>query len=262
MNLTRIKNLLLSLNHARKAVGIGFFAEAVKSNLKLEIMDSVPARKVLVLSPHPDDDIFGSGGTLKLLADTGSEIRAVYLANGSSGNKSGKSDDGGTVKIRQQETEEGAKLIGIKSLSFWDYEDGKLETNKDTVSKLKAEMQKFQPEIIFSPTLLDPHPDHSETVKLLAETLKEIEFRGEIFQYEVWQPVFANRLVKIDKTIETKKSAILAHKSQLDCRAYLEAIMGLNQYRAGMFNAGGFAEAFFASNKKIYLELAKQTKTI
>lgn len=251
MNVKRIKNSLLSINHARKAVGASFFAEAVKSNSNLEILNSLDCKKALVLSPHPDDDVFGCGGTLKILCDKGAEIKVIYLANGSARKKS----DNFVAQTRQNEAEVGAKIIGINSLVFWDNNDNELGVNAGTIKKLKLEIDNFKPDIIFSPALVDPHPDHQETAKLLAKTLSDVKFEGQIFQYEIWQPIFANRLITIDKTVENKKTAILAYKSQLDCRSYLTAILGLNQYRAGMFNAGEYAEAFFASNKELYLKL-------
>ena len=61
----------------------------------------------------------------------------------------------------------------------------------------------------------------------------------------------------IDSVINYKKKAIRAHASQLNDRDYLEAIIGLNRYRAGMFRVGEYAEAFFSYNKELYLKLLR-----
>ena len=115
-----------------------------------------------------------------------------------------------------------------------------------------------KPNTVYVPSFADPHPDHLETAKLLAIALPASEFKGEILAYEVWQPIFANRLVNIESVWESKEKAILAHKSQLADRNYLSAISGLNRYRAGMFNVGKYAEAFFSVNKELYLKIAKE----
>lgn len=42
-------------------------------------------KKVLVLSPHPDDDVFSMGGTLMRLVDHGHEVDVAYQTSGSNG---------------------------------------------------------------------------------------------------------------------------------------------------------------------------------
>ena len=34
--------------------------------------------RVLCISPHPDDDVIGCGGTLSMLSNNGSEIHVAY----------------------------------------------------------------------------------------------------------------------------------------------------------------------------------------
>jgi hypothetical protein len=59
--------------------------------------------------------------------------------------------------------------------------------------------------------------------------------------------------------IKTKKEAILAHDSQIKCRAYDKAILGLNQYRGGMLGMGDFAEGFFSAPFKMYRDLYRKS---
>jgi len=46
------------------------------------VASQVPAGRVLVLSPHPDDEAIGMGGTLAMHAAGGSEVTVVYLTDG------------------------------------------------------------------------------------------------------------------------------------------------------------------------------------
>ena len=41
--------------------------------------------KVLIFSPHPDDDVISMGGTLKKLHDEGHEVHVAYMTSGSNG---------------------------------------------------------------------------------------------------------------------------------------------------------------------------------
>src|SRR5208282_5046302 len=38
-------------------------------------------KRIMVFSPHPDDDVWGCGGTLALLAKNGNQIRIVVYTN-------------------------------------------------------------------------------------------------------------------------------------------------------------------------------------
>jgi len=42
-------------------------------------------QSILVLSPHPDDESFGCGGTIKLLTQAGAAVDVVYLTSGEMG---------------------------------------------------------------------------------------------------------------------------------------------------------------------------------
>lgn len=257
MSFNRQKDNLLSANNLRKFAGFAIFNQAAKSNFKLTIPKSVQHGKILVLSPHPDDDAIGCGGTLRLHSENSSEIKVVYLTDGSNGSEKTISKDAKKrlVETREDEAKEAAALLGVSSLAFWRYEDGQISNNKITQKLLASLISSFKPDIIYTPSFLDPHPDHYETCKILYSTLKQNDFDGEIWSYEVWSPLYANRIINVDKTYDKKELAILAHKSQISDRNYLTAIRGLNQYRAGMFNVGEYAEAFFAANRELYLKL-------
>jgi len=48
------------------------------------------ARRVLVLAPHADDEVFGCGGTLYLLAQAGAAITVIVASDGALGGAAGK----------------------------------------------------------------------------------------------------------------------------------------------------------------------------
>lgn len=41
--------------------------------------------KVLVFSPHPDDDVISMGGTLRKMHEQGHEIHVAYMTSGANG---------------------------------------------------------------------------------------------------------------------------------------------------------------------------------
>ncbi len=259
MNLKRLKDNLLHINNLRKFLGYEIFRQATASSLKLEIIKTPPEGRVLILSPHLDDDVIGCGGIIKLHIQKDDQVKIVYLADGSGGLPKNKiftrSDRRRLAQTREKEAKEATLILGVDEPIFWRYQDGHFSANSTTIKLLENILSTFSPDIIYLPSFLDPHPDHLETCKIFYQVLPRYDFAGQIFSFEIWSPIYANRLVNIDKVIDYKKRALLAHKSQLSSRGYLEAIMGLNQYRAGMYNAGKYAEGFFACNKKLYLQL-------
>jgi LmbE family N-acetylglucosaminyl deacetylase len=257
----RLIHHALHWNALRKLVGWSTLDAAVKNRLHLEIVSDPPSGKVLVLAPHPDDDIFGCGGALAKHVDQGDEIQIVYLCDGRSGTKRATTEivREELKKTRRAEATAAAEILGIPAadLSFWGYRDGHLIANKTTTKALTQVIADFVPRTIYVPHPSDSHPDHEATATVLFKTLQAIgaDLPSEIWSYEIWQPTFANRLLDISATLAQKEAAITAHASQLKCRPYADAILGLNAYRGGMHGLPGPAEAYLVLKPPLYLKL-------
>ncbi len=252
----RILKIALGLNNLRKIYNIGELFKLSLKGLDLQFINKLEAKRTLVLSPHPDDEIFGMAGTLALLEN--SVITVLYLCDGGSGTKNGTYSQTLASK-RYQETRTSAKILGLDKLIFWKIKDGKLSANKKTIKNLNNLLEQLKPEIIFLPHLFDNHPDHFATGEILAKALKiKKRLKLEIWGYEIWSPTFINRLVDISKTWKIKEKAILAHKTQLQCRDYLQAIKGLNSYRAKNLNKGNLAEGFLYLPCEVYLKIHRK----
>lgn len=257
----RLLKQMLHVNTLRKLVGWGTLEAAIQNRLHLETLSEPPSGKVLVLAPHPDDDIFGCGGTLAKHVDAGDEVRIIYLCDGRSGTKRATTEivREELKKNRRTEAQAAAEVLGIPSdnLTFWSYRDGYLIANKTTTKALTQVIADFVPRTIYVPHPADLHPDHVATAAVLWKTLQAVgsDLPSEIWSYEVWQPTFANRLLDIGATLAQKEAAINAHASQLKCRPYADAILGLNAYRGGMMGLSGPAEAFLALKPPLYLKL-------
>lgn len=261
MALGRIIKQARHLNHLRKLVSWSTLEEAVKNRLNMEIYDSPPTGKILVLAPHPGDDIFGAGGTLAKHGDQGDEIRIIYLCDGRSGTKRATTEivREELKKTRRTEAIEATEVLGIKSnaLTFWGYRDGQLSANKTTIKALTQVLSDYVPNIIYVPHPNDGEADHVATAQILAKTLSAVgsDLPAEIWSYEVSQPAFLNRLIDISATAIQKERAIEAHASQLKRRPYSQAILGLNYYRGGLAGLPGPAEGFLVMKPKLYLNL-------
>ena len=263
----------LSLNTLRKSLGFGNIFAATKFDLRVKRLDKIDFKNVLVLAPHPDDDAFGMGGLIKKMSTAGTKVTVAYFCDGAGGIPEGRPPeealgvapkrDESLIARRKQEAQNAAKILSIHELVFWGYPDGKLAAGDSSVRALIDLIRRLKPEIIFLPSFLDNHGDHRVLNEIFINatnaSIKTLSDDFPIWAYEIWTPIFVNRLVDISLYIKTKREAILAHQSQLKSRGYDKAIIALNQYRAEINAISGFAEGFFAAPLKIYRELYRKS---
>lgn len=233
-----------------------YFSELVYKKMKRvvypKVIDVPEGSNILVLSPHPDDDVFGCGGTLYKHHLAGAKVTSVYMTDGRKGDPA-FSEDAMAVE-RKRDAEEAAKILGIDTI-FLGYKDQELKLSKATLEDIKEIIRGVDPDIVYLPFFLDNHPDHLETNVIFLEACREVKCDFGIFAYEIWTPFVPNRIVDITPVIDTKKEAMQVHKTQLRINDYAQAILGLNMYRANFSQIRGYAEAFYYSIPSMYRSL-------
>ena len=78
-------------------------------------------RKALVLAPHPDDEVFGCGGTLARLRQQGAEIHVHILTDG--GGYSQGDERQAICQTRREETDRALGVLGIGAASHAGFAD-------------------------------------------------------------------------------------------------------------------------------------------
>ena len=204
------------------------------------------ATRVLVIAPHPDDEILGCGGTLYQLARQGALIKVVIATNGALG---GTTFDGSLVKQREQESILAAQTIGLPEPIFWGLPDRSLRFNETLIDQITDCLLAHQADAVFSPALTENHPDHQAVALATQEACRRLIYKNSlsptIFFYEVSNPLTPNMLIDISNAAEVKLQAVRCFKSQLKMQPYDEQIIGLNRFRS--FTLGSqsqYAEAF------------------
>ncbi len=222
--------------------------------------------KVLVLAPHMDDEVLGCGGTVARHALAGSDIQVVFLTDGSRGGGAMRSPDGAAlppqevVAVRKAEANRAAQALGVSTLTFLDAEDSQLSTDAQVGLRLRDILLRERPEIVYLPFFMEAHPDHRAVSTVLRSATRDTSLQFECRAYEVWTPLVANSVVRIDQTIEAKRQAMKCYSSQLAETDYLHGIEGLNAYRAMSFASPAvrFAEAFHALSLSDYLRFHQE----
>ncbi|HWL50023.1 MAG TPA: PIG-L family deacetylase, partial [Acidimicrobiia bacterium] len=83
--------------------------------------------RVLSVSAHPDDVEFGCAGTLAKWADEGAEVTMCIVTDGSTGTQDQSLMGANLSKLRKEESQRAADILGVKEVVWLDYQDGYVE---------------------------------------------------------------------------------------------------------------------------------------
>ncbi len=190
-------------------------------------------KRTIVFAPHPDDETLGCGGSLILHSEAGDPLRVIFLTDGAKGDASGKMEADVYVSLRRQEAELACKCLGINDLVFWTYRDRSLAGSRGALRDVMDQLADFQPELVYSPSLQELHPDHRAAALLVYDAIRCCDLDMEVAFYEVGQPLGnVNTLVDITPVLDRKLKAIESYESQLRERPYQEIVLALNRFRS------------------------------
>jgi LmbE family N-acetylglucosaminyl deacetylase len=206
--------------------------------------------RALVLSPHPDDETLGCGGTIALYSEK-IDFTVAAISNGEAVDIPEKD----RAALRRKEFAEAMKILGVRNSVFLDFPDGKFSHYSEEIEKKLSELySSLKPQIVFSPSPFDPHPDHREIalscIRLAAGfPLVKVAF------YEVYGPLRFNTLIDIGNAIDTKKNALSSYRFSMLKKEdiFIEANLALNRSRSLLPLRDSFYEAFWAPDSPMEL---------
>ena len=211
------------------------------------------SNKVLVIAPHPDDEVLGCGGTIAKYAEKGDEVYLCIVTKGYTPDWSKE-----FIKNRPKEIEKANKILGIKKTYLLDYPTVKLDTipQKELNEAISKVVTEIKPDILYIPHKGDLNKDHRlvfesslvatrpvnhKVKKILSyESLSETEWGQQI---EAFIP---NVYVDISETFKIKIEAMKAYESELKRYPHprsLEIIEALAKKRGSEIGVK-FADAF------------------
>jgi LmbE family N-acetylglucosaminyl deacetylase len=211
---------------------------------------------ILILAPHPDDEVLGCGATIKKLSEEGNQLFVLVVTRGSSKFYS----DEKILNVRN-EAHLAHKLLGVKQTFFLDFPAPELDTIPlaDISKEISKVISDNKINVLYLPHRGDIHNDHRVVFNagLVAARPVGEYFVKEVYAYETlseteWAAPFADDafiptcFVSVENTLNSKMEAMKCFKSQL--KAFpnprsLETIEALAKFRGSTV---GFkaAEAF------------------
>jgi LmbE family N-acetylglucosaminyl deacetylase len=181
--------------------------------------------KVLVIAPHPDDEILGCGGTMARLADDGCSVTVAIVTKGMAPQFSGA-----LVEQLRDEAKAAHAVIGIHETRYLDLPAAALDSVPATQlnGTLDRLVQSVEPDTLFLPFVGDIHTDHQLTflAAMVAARPRHTKSPRRIYAYETlsetnWYapgitPAFIpNVFIDISHTLEKKIAAFQCFESQV-----------------------------------------------
>lgn len=231
-------------------------------------MFQIQNQTLLVISPHPDDEVLGCGGLIKRVKDNGGKVYILYMTVGDTDDyrKNGMS----TGDERLKEIEKVAKFLKYDDYSIA-FPGNKYHLRLDSVPQLEImrvlengplSLNKLKPDIVATPYLSDYNQDHRastmalfaaarpapEDTKPLQKTILGYESVPTAGWWDTQGKIMNCYLPLTEKELQVKLDALNLYNSQVRNGSHprsLNSIKVLAQFR-GIESGSIAAEAYFS----------------
>ena len=146
--------------------------------------------KLLMIFPHPDDEVYGASGTVMDLVEAGETVGLVTLTRGEAGRSLGLADTREALaELRAAELAQCLSVIGVQVHHQHAYPDGGLDgvDEAELVTLARGYLERYRPEVLltFAPNGSNGHRDHVATSRVVraAWTSLPEEARPELWFY-------------------------------------------------------------------------------
>jgi LmbE family N-acetylglucosaminyl deacetylase len=208
---------------------------------------------VLVIAPHPDDEVLGCGGTIAKHTYSGDKVHLCIVTKAYTPDWSEE-----YISRKSQEIMAASEILGIRHTSFLDIPTVKLDIfpQKDLNDGLYRAVSETKPDIVYIPHGGDLNKDHRLVFESSLVALRPLSHKvKKIMSYEVpseteWgqpiKPFFPTVYVDISSTFSSKINAMKEYRSELKEFPHprsLEGIEALAKKRGSEITTK-YAEAF------------------
>ena len=201
--------------------------------------------RVLVISPHPDDEVFGCGGLMQSLIQSGRHVELIILSKGEAVHKHCCPDDEERiVRTRAELTDRanGILCVDSKFIHRLDFPDGGFASVKNMpnmLNELDELIKEIAPTEVFIPHPYENSPDHVAATEIIEDILKDTSIP--IYHYCVWtwyhMPIY--KILKLKY-----KNARLLHVANREAKNKSIDVYINNQAKCGVSYSGDLPKPF------------------
>ncbi|MDG2150055.1 MAG: PIG-L family deacetylase [Planctomycetota bacterium] len=219
----------------------------------LQDFSHVPRGPVLIVAPHPDDEICGCGGAAVMHLQRGDPVHVALVTQG---------EAAGDARERLEESRLAARSLGLTEATCLNSRDGAVAEDDDLPARLAECITSVKPRVIYAPSLFEMHPDHVATLHAVVAALGD---RRDVtlLLYEVNAEGMASFLLDITPVKEQKLAALKAFASQLDRIDIVEKVDARNRARTvnvdihGVTHAEGYMEVLAPDVPRLAAKLSE-----
>jgi len=225
---------------------------------------------ILVVAAHPDDEVFGCGGTIAAHVSKGDSVNVLIMAEGITSR-----DNTRKIELRDNELENLAgsakkanDILGVQSLTLLSYPDNRMDSinRLDVIKSIEQYIDKFEPSVVYTHSRTDLNVDHrviNDAVMAACRPLPNSRVNQILF-FEVasstgWNGMEGNSTfspnwyVDISGTLGKKTEALGAYSSEMRDWPHarsLDALKNLAKWRGASVGIDA-AEAFYLARNII-----------
>ena len=235
-----------------------------------------PARRALVVTPHPDDAEGGVGGTMaKWVREADTQFMVVMCTNGDKGTSDPEMTPEKLAVTREAEQRDASRVLGVQDVVFLAYPDGRLEDTLEFRGKVVQLIRSYKPDAVFC---IDPfrsvshtHRDHRMSGQVAVDAAYTYAWSYQYFPEQLaqdglmphhveniylWGSESPDVYVNIDGYLELKAESLSMHASQMRNRTQDQRLERIKSWSSEAGKKAGvpYAEGF----RHIPLDLGSQ----
>lgn len=172
-------------------------------------MTSSPVQAdLLLIVPHPDDEVFGCGGLFTKMSEAGRSVVTVTLTRGASGRTLGLCTQAELPGRRERELRASLRTLGVAEVYVHDYPDFVPDADRglpqngglrdvpegEGVTEIAEVMARHQPKVVltFPPNGSNGHPDHVTTNAWVLKALAALPYTPSLYYFAGERPYVAD----------------------------------------------------------------------
>lgn len=180
--------------------------------------------ELLIVAPHPDDEVIGPGGRACLLAEKG--VGAIVVTDGARG-ANGRSEPGLAAR-RAEEALAGLRAVGAAFGWLLMLPSPMLQAAPAgaAADAIAAAIARFTPKVVVTTSPYERHPTHLATTRATLAAVRRSTPPPRLEGYPVWDPVpgfDGVAEVDVSAVLERKLTAIRCHATQCADRPFAAA---------------------------------------
>jgi LmbE family N-acetylglucosaminyl deacetylase len=200
-------------------------------------------QSVVVVAPHPDDEVVGCGGALLLHAAAGDRVAVVHVTDGRR-SRALPITPQAMAAHRREEARACLAVLGISAWEWLGFREREWDES-DLVPRLESVLRELKPDVIYGPSRVDFHPEHAGVAQALALSLPGGAPRAVVRVVQLGVPltgILANLAADVTDVMPRVIAATAAYRSE---EAAVRFSLRARRYAGAASGRGRVAELFW-----------------